>query len=224
MDCAVYRSRSPSSATPSLAGCSPSSLRLYFGVALPWLLGGTMPRPSRVGASGARVDLVYGVSLDEILRGIADIADDAEVRLQDRVAVAVGRVEAELIRIRRAPLCHVIARCHADFVEHVVIEVVLVGTDARFFVRIHRESSREIWPAISLRDERIDVGRVRRVVQRDERRVHMTRRSGGRWNRHQSRRGSQPQHTSEFLHLTYLMSGVMERFPSEAPRARKVAA
>ena len=30
------------------AGFSPSSLRLYNGVALPWLFGGTMPRPSGV--------------------------------------------------------------------------------------------------------------------------------------------------------------------------------
>ena len=111
-----------------------------------------------------------------------------------------------------------------NFIEHIVVEVVLVGTDARFLVRIHGQSGREILPAIFLRDEGIDIGRVRRIVQGDERRIHMARRSCAQRNCQESRRGRQPQHTSEFVHLTYLMSGVMERFPSGAPPARKAAA
>ncbi len=61
-----------------------------------------------------------------------------------------------------------------DLVEHVVIEVVLVGANARLLVWVYRERSREIFPAEPLGDERIHVGRIRRIVQGDERRIHVT--------------------------------------------------
>ena len=122
------------------------------------------------------------------------------------------------------PFGHVISGRHANLVEDVVVEVVLVGADARLLVRVHRERGREVLAAVLLRDERIDVGRVRRIVQGDERRIHVAGRSRGRRKQQESRRSGQLQHTSEFLHLNDLMPGVVGRFPSGAPRARRAAA
>ena len=73
-----------------LGGLLAVVVAVVLGVAFPWLLGGTMPRPSRVDRAGAPVDLVDGVALDQVLRGVADVADHAEIRLQDRVAVPVA--------------------------------------------------------------------------------------------------------------------------------------
>ncbi len=100
--------------------------------------------------AAALVDPVHGVALDEILRGIADITDDAEIRLQNRVAVAIGRVELELIALRGAAFRHVLSGGDADLVEDVVVEVVLVRADARFLVRVDRQGRRQVFLSVTL--------------------------------------------------------------------------
>ena len=158
-----------------------------------------MPRPSRVERPVRPVDLVHRVALDEVLRRVADVGDHAEVRLQDRVAVPVGRVELELIGVGRATLRHVVSGGDANLVEDVVVEVVLVRTDARLLVRVDRERGGQILAAEPLRDERVDVGRVRGIVQGDERRIHVTGCARGRRQQQESRCSRQLQHASELF-------------------------
>ena len=82
----------------------------------------------------------------------------------------------------------------ANLVEHVVIEVVLVRADARLLVRVDGERRRQILAAEALRDEGVHVGRVRRIVQRDERRIHVTGCARRCRPQQESRRSQQLQH------------------------------
>jgi hypothetical protein len=128
--------------------------------------------------TGARIDLGHRVTLNQILRRIADAVDHAEIGLQDRVAIPVAGLERELIGIRCAALPHVVSGSDVNLIAHVVIEVVLVRTNPWFLVWIHGERRRQVLAAKLLRHERIDVSRVRGIVQSDERRIHVTGRPG----------------------------------------------
>ena len=120
------------------------------------------------------------VGLHQILRAHHPRLDDAEIRLQDRLLVLELRVELELITERRAPCRHVAAGGDVNLVEHVVVEVVLVWADARLLEGVDAERRDQLLAGRFLLDEGIHVGRVGRVVQRDERRIHVTGGAGRR--------------------------------------------
>jgi hypothetical protein len=70
--------------------------------------------------------------------------------LQDRVAVPERRIELELIGERRPAFRHIVACRETNFVEDIVVEVVLVRTDAGLLVRIDGEGRCEIFAAEAL--------------------------------------------------------------------------
>ena len=67
-------------------------------------------------------------------------------------------------------------------------------TDAGLLVRIDREGRREVLVSGPLRHERVHVRGVRRIVERDERRVHVARRMGRCRPQQEPRRSDQLQH------------------------------
>ena len=168
----------------------------------PLVVGWDDAASERCGDIRAIVDLRDAVALDQVLIPIAHAADHAEVRLQDGVAIPVLRVESELVGVGRAALLDVVPGRHADLVEDVVVEVVLVGPDARFLVRVDRECGRQVLDAAFVRDERVDVGGIRRIVQGDERSIHVAGCSRACGAQQQGGRGGQPQRASDvFEHV-----------------------
>ena len=138
--------------------------------------------------SGAMVDLGDGVELRQVLRGIVDILDDAEIRLQDGLGVLEFRVEAELVRDGRFAGCDVVAGRDVNLVEDVVVEVELVRSNPRFLEWVDAEGGDQRLRPVRLSNKRIDISGVGRVVERDEWRVHVTGRAGcGRSSQQDSR-------------------------------------
>ena len=121
------------------------------------------------------VDPGHRVGLNQILGGVAHVVDDAEVRLQDGLAVPEPGREPELVAVRRASCREIRTGGDVNLVEHVIAEVVPVRSHARFFVRIHGERRRKVLLTVLARQKRVHVRRVRGVVQDDERGIHVTR-------------------------------------------------
>ena len=75
-----------------------------------------------------------GVGLHQILISVSDVVDNTEVRLQDRVLVSERRIEFELVAQRRSAQRYVVTGGNVDLIQHVVVEVVFVWSDAGFLV------------------------------------------------------------------------------------------
>jgi hypothetical protein len=88
--------------------------------------------------------------------------------------VLEARGEPELIAVGVAPRGHIVAGRYVYLIEHIVIEVVLVGADAGFLEGIDAERRDQHLRAVVILDERVHVRRIGRIVERDERRVHVT--------------------------------------------------
>lgn len=134
------------------------------------------------------------VSLRQVLVRIAGVFHDAEVRLENRVAVFEVGGKAKLISQRRASGCNVRTERDVDLVENIVVEVVLVWPNARFLVRVHTQRQHQRLLIRMLVHERIDIGRVGGRIECDQRRVHVTRsarrcgeQGSGHGEQHQSR-------------------------------------
>jgi hypothetical protein len=127
--------------------------------------------------------LGYRVGLREILRRIAIRRDHASIGLQN------GGLRLVVVRKLKL-ICHQIrARGgirEENLVEHIGIEVVFVRTDARLLVRINRQGDIEELLVVAHGYKRIDVRRVGRVVERDQRSVHMTGCMGRQWANRES--------------------------------------
>ncbi len=156
-------------------------------------------------APGPVVDPGHRVGLCQVLRRVVDLVDHPEVRLQDRLRVLELRSEAELIRIRRTACGDVAAGGDMNRVEHVVVEVELVGSDAGLLERMDAERGDERLASVLLLDERVHVGRIRGIVQGNERRVHVARRARRRGSREQesSRRQRRQRAIQQFSHVHF---------------------
>ena len=126
------------------------------------------------------IDLGHAVGLCQVLRGVADILDNPEVRLKDRARVFVIGLETKLVTQRGFALRHVIADGDMDLVEDVVVEIVLVRSDARFLVRVNAKSSHQDFRPVFLLHESVHIGRVRSRITGDQWRVHVARGEAGR--------------------------------------------
>jgi hypothetical protein len=122
----------------------------------------------------AMVHFRNGVGLHQILIGVSGIIDDSEIRLQDRVSVSERRVEFELVAQRRSAQSNVVTGSNTDLIQHVVVEVVLVWTDAGFFVGVHAQRGDKALHTVSVLHERVNVRGVCCRIASDQRRVHVT--------------------------------------------------
>jgi hypothetical protein len=96
-----------------------------------------------------------------------------------------------LIRNRVGPGREVGPSGDEDLVEDVVVEIVLVRSDARFLMGIDPEGDLQEFLAAALGQERIDVGGVGGRVEGDERGIHVTRGEQGRHRRSRQSEGEQ---------------------------------
>ena len=127
----------------------------------------------------AVIHLRHAIALCQVLRRIVHVLDDAQVRLEDGLRVLERRVETELVAVRRTPGLHVVvAGGDVDLVQHVVVEVELVGPDAGLLEGIDGERGDEHLDAIVHLDEGVNVGGVGGVVQGDQGSIHVARRHG----------------------------------------------
>src|SRR5262249_53325935 len=85
----------------------------------------------------AMVHLGDSVGLHQILISVSDVVDDPKVRLQNRVLVPERRCERELVAQRSLAGSYIVTSGNVDLIEHVIIEVVLVGSHTGFFVGIN---------------------------------------------------------------------------------------
>jgi hypothetical protein len=122
----------------------------------------------------AMVHLGDGVGLHQVLVGITDVVDDSEIRLQNRVPVSERRVEFELVAQRRSSQSNIVTGSNTDLIQHVVVEVVLVWSDAGFFVGIYAQRGDKTLHSVSILDERVNVRGVCYRIASDQRRVHVT--------------------------------------------------
>ena len=122
----------------------------------------------------AMVHFRDGVGLHQVLIGVSGIVDDSEIRLQNRVPVSERRVEFELVAQRRSAQSNVVTGGNADLIQHVVVEVVLVWSDAGFFVGIHAQRGDKTLHSVSILDERVNVRGVGCRIASDQRRIHVT--------------------------------------------------
>ena len=122
----------------------------------------------------AMVHFGDGVGLHQVLVRVCDVVDDPEIRLQNRVPVSERRVEFELVTQRRSAQGNVVTGGNADLIQHVVVEVVLVWSDAGFFVGVHAQRGDKTLHSVSVLDERVNVRGVCRRIARDQRRIHVT--------------------------------------------------
>jgi hypothetical protein len=93
---------------------------------------------------------------------VADVLHDAEIRLKNRVSVLEAGSKAKLITQRRASGSYVRTERDVNLVEHVVVEVVLVRSNARLLVRVNAERQDQRLLSFLLVDECINVGGVGR--------------------------------------------------------------
>src|SRR4030095_9835417 len=89
-----------------------------------------------------------------------DVRDDAKVRLQDRVLVHKRRCECELVAQRSFARGYVVTGGNMKLIEHVVIEVVLVWSDAGFFVGITPQRGNKTFYSIFILYKRVNVRSV----------------------------------------------------------------
>jgi hypothetical protein len=108
----------------------------------------------------AMVHLGNGVGLHQILISVSDVVNDAKIRLQDCVLIPECRIEFELVTQRGSASSYVATSSDADLIEHVIIEVVLVWSDARLFVRINAQRSHQALHPVPVLHERVNVRRV----------------------------------------------------------------
>jgi len=70
---------------------------------VPLVVGRNDPVAEAVDSTGPMVDSCNRVRLNQILRGVSDVIDHAQIRLQDRLLIPEPGREAELVAIRGAP-------------------------------------------------------------------------------------------------------------------------
>ena len=131
------------------------------------------------------VDSRDRVGLRQILRRVANVVDHAQIRLKDSIFVLVVRFELELVTERRPARRNIASGRDVDFIQHIVVKVVFVRSDARLFVRINAQRCHQHFDAVFLLHEGVNVRGVGRRIARDERRVHV---AGGEGRRSQQRR------------------------------------
>src|SRR6185436_5694414 len=85
----------------------------------------------------------------------------------------VGR-ELELIAEGSTAGGDVIAGGYVDLVKNVVVEVVLVRSDAGFLKRIDAERSHQRLDAVYRPHKGINISGIGRGIKRDQRRIHVT--------------------------------------------------
>ena len=61
-----------------------------------------------------------------------------------------------------------------DLIQHVVVEVVLVGADARFLVGVHAQRGDKTLHSVFILHERVNVRGVGCRIASDQRRIHVT--------------------------------------------------
>ena len=170
------------------------------------------------------------VGLGEVLSRVANIVDDAQIRLKDCPFVLELRFEFELVTERRFARCEVGSSRHVDFIQHVVVKVVFVRPDARLLVRIYPQRRHQHLDAVFILYEGVNVGGIGGRITYDERRVHV---AGGEGRRGQQRRqhsGHAAMQGCYLLHKCFsslcLVCGfcpVSHSRPIQFPRVKKTA-
>src|SRR5438876_7221791 len=114
------------------------------------------------------------VGLYQVLISVSDVVDHPEVRLQNRIPVSERRVVFELVAERRCAESNVVPGGNVNLIEHVVIEVVLVRSDAGLFVWVHAQRGDKTLHSVFVLYERVNVGGVGRRIANDQRRILVT--------------------------------------------------
>src|SRR5260370_12890204 len=91
------------------------------------------------------------IVLGEILVRVVNMLDRAKERLRDRVFVLESCFKSELVADCSLPFREIGPGGNVDFVEHVVVEVIFVWSDARLLKRIYRQSCIAVFYPFPLR-------------------------------------------------------------------------
>ena len=122
----------------------------------------------------AMVHFGNSVGLYQVLVRIPDVVDDPEVRLQDCVLVHERRCERELVAQRGLARGYVVTGGNVKLIEHVVIEVVPVRSDAGFFVGINTQRGNKTLRSVFVLHERVNVRCVGCRIASYQWRIHVT--------------------------------------------------
>jgi len=133
----------------------------------PLVVRGDDSRAENRAHPGCDHDLCHRVGLIKILVRVAIGLHDAEVRLQNGALILVMGRELELIDDRIVSDGEIGPLRDDDLVEHIVVEIVLVGTDTRFFERVNGEGDLKNLGAGRLGYECVDVGLVGGWIEGD---------------------------------------------------------
>ena len=129
------------------------------------------------------------------------------VRLEDSVLVLVGSSKPELVSDGGITGGHIRSDREMDFVKDVIVEVILVRSNAGLLERIDRERYIEKFRGAALGEEGIDVGRIRGRVQSNKRSIHVTGSSGrgrGEQSQREERGAAGTSDTKEFFKIHIL--------------------
>src|SRR5260221_10644301 len=113
------------------------------------------------------------IALGQILVRVVDMLDRTEERLRDRVFVFESCLKSELVADCSLPFGEIGPGANVELVEHVVIEVIFVWSDARLLKRIYRQSCSEVFDPVHLRHKCVHIRGVGGWIEGYQRCIHV---------------------------------------------------
>ena len=115
-----------------------------------------------------------GVGLSQVLGVVANILHDSSIRLEYGISSLEVGGELELVADSRSASGEVVTQREVNLIHHVVVEVVLIGSDAGLLMRVNCKSGAQELVRSLTGKKSINVSGVRSRIESDEGCVHMT--------------------------------------------------